>query len=103
MEAVLLDSHLFGIGTRYSDYRNVVGSLSGEPNSGFREVYGRVDPDEKTLDRPLVTLYALVSAAQMDIFAKWAEVSRQSVLNGDFEMDLHQILDLARSLTSSPG
>ena len=99
MDAVVFDYHLLGIGTRYSDYRNVVGSLSGEASSGFREVYGHVDPDEKTLDRPLATLFALVSAAQMGIFPRWAEVSRQSVLNGDFEQDLRQALDLARSLT----
>ena len=97
MEAVVFDYDLLGIGTRYSDYRNVVGSLSGEAISGFRDVYGSIDPGEETLDRPLATLYALVSAAQMDAYPRWAEVSRQSVLNGDFETDLHQALDLARS------
>ena len=86
---------LLGVGTRYSDFRNVVGSLSGEAVTGFREVYGRVDPGEQTLDRPLATLYALVSAARMATFPTWAEESRQAVLNGTFKTDLLQAVDLA--------
>ncbi len=65
MEAMVFDYDLLGIGTRYSDVRNAVGSLSGEAITGFQEVYGSVDPGEMTLDRPLATLYALVSAARM--------------------------------------
>ena len=95
MEAIVFDYDLLGIGTRYSDFRNVVGSLSGEAVTGFREVYGGFDPGEKTLDRPLATLFALVSAARMDVFPKWAEGSRQSVLNGDFKTDLLQAVALA--------
>jgi len=72
MEAVVFDYDLLGIGTRYSDFRNVMGSLSGEAVTGFREVYGSVDPGEQTLDRPLATLYALVSAARMATFPKKA-------------------------------
>ncbi len=95
MEAIVFDYDLLGIGTRYSDVRNAVGSLSGEAIAGFQEVYGSVDPGEKTLDRPLATLYALVSAARMVMFPKWAEESRQTVLNGTFKTDLLQAVDLA--------
>ena len=95
MEAIVFDYDLLGIGTRYSDVRNAVGSLSGAAITGFREVYGSVDPGEKTLDRPLATLYALVSAARMAMFPKWAEASRQTVLNGTFKTDLLQAVDLA--------
>ncbi len=95
MEAIVFDYDLLGLGTRYSDYRNVVGSLSGEGVTGFREVYGSIDPGEQTLDRPLATLYALVSAARMAGFPKWAEESRQTVLNGNFKTDLIQAIDLA--------
>lgn len=94
MEAIVFDYDLLGIGTRYSDFRNVVGSLSGEAVSGFREVYGRVDPREQALDRPLATLYALVSAARMATFPMWAEESRQTVLNGNFRTDLLLAVDL---------
>ena len=99
MEAIVFDYDLLGIGTRYSDFRNVAGSLSGEAVTGFREVYGRVDPGEKTLDRPLATLYALVSAARMATFPRWAEESRQAVLNGTFKTDLLQAVDLANDKT----
>ncbi len=95
MEAIVFDYDLLGIGTRYSDGRNAVGSLSGEAIAGFQEVYGSVDPGEKTLDRPLATLYALVSAARMATFPKWAEASRQTVLNGTFKTNLLQAVDLA--------
>ena len=95
MEAVVFDYDLLGIGTRYSDFRNVVGSLSGDAVTGFREVYGSVDPGEQTLDRPLATLYALVSAARMGTFPTWAEASMQTVLNGNFRTDLLQAVDLA--------
>ena len=95
MEAIIFDYDLVGIGTRYSDYRNVVGSLSGEGVTGFREVYGSIDPGEQTLDRPLATLYALVSAARMEPFPKWAKESRQAVLNGNFKTNLLQAIDLA--------
>ena len=94
MEAMVFDYDLLGIGTRYSDVRNAVGSLSGEAITGFQEVYGSVDPGEMTLDRPLATLYALVSAARMATFPKWAEESRQAVLNGTFKTDLLQAVGL---------
>ncbi len=93
MEAIVFDYDLLGIGTRYSDVRNAVGSLSGEASTGFQEVYGSVDSGEKTLDRPLATLYALVSAARMATFPRWAEESRQTVLNGAFKTDLLQAVD----------
>ena len=95
MEAIVFDYDLLGIGTRYSDVRNAVGSLSGEAITGFQEVYGSVDPGEKKLDRPLATLYALVSAVRMAMFPKWAEESRQTVLNGTFKTNLLQAVDLA--------
>ena len=68
--------------------------MPGEAITGFQEVYGSVDPGEKTLDRPLSTLYALVSAARMAMFPKWAEASRQTVLNGTFKTDLLQAVEL---------
>ena len=102
MEAIVFDYDLLGIGTRYSDFRNVVGSLSGAAVKGFREVDGSVDPGEQTLDRPLATLYALVSAARMATFPKWAEESRRIVLNGTFNSDLLHAVDLAHSLVALP-
>lgn len=43
---------------------------------------------------PMATLYALDSAARMAMFPKWAEESRQNVLNGTCKKDLLQAVDL---------
>ncbi|HSW11037.1 MAG TPA: hypothetical protein VLK32_09060 [Bacillota bacterium] len=97
-EAVVFDYHLLGVGLRYSDCRNVTASLSGAAIPAFWEAYGTLDSREETLDRPLATLYTLQTASRMTEFPKWAESSRDRVVNGDLERDLMKAIELARSL-----
>lgn len=52
LRAVVFDYDLLGTGMRYSDYRNVTGSLSGAAVAAFAATYGEVDPREQVLDRP---------------------------------------------------
>jgi len=105
-EAIIFDYHLLGVGMRYSDCRNVAGSLSGDAVVAFWAAYGHVDPREEKLDRPLATLYALHVASgpagagrstSLSEFPKWAEESRQRVINGCLERDLVAAIQLAQS------
>lgn len=98
LEAIVFDYHLLGIGMRYSDWRNVTGSLSGGAVSAFRDAYGLVDPREETLDRPLATLHTLHVATRTATFPGWARSSRQCVLTGELEADLVNAIALARAL-----
>lgn len=97
-QAIVFDYHLLGIGVRFSDCRNVVGSLGGEAVDAFRVEYGPEDEREEILDRPLATLVALVTAAHMPRFPRWAAPSLEHVLRGDLERDLRAAIELAAQL-----
>lgn len=99
--AVVFDYHLLGIGMRYSDFRNVIGSLCGDASKAFRDAYGPTDPREETLDRPLATLHGLVVGARMPTFPRWAEDCRDRVISGDLKRDLAEAIGLAQSLCST--
>jgi hypothetical protein len=90
--AVVFDYHLLGIGLRYSDCRNVAGSLAGEAVPAFWQEYGPVDSREEALDRPTSVLVGLVTAAQRERFPRWAQASLERVLDGGFERDLRAAL-----------
>jgi hypothetical protein len=98
LEAITFDYHLLGVGMRYSDCRNVVGSLSGDAVNAFWDTYGYVDLREAELDRPLADLYTFYVASRMSKFPKWAQDSRERVINGDLEKDLISAIEVALSL-----
>jgi hypothetical protein len=100
-EAIIFDYHLLGVGMRYSDCRNVTGSLFGEAVDSFWDTYGDVDPREEILDRPLADLLDLVMAANMARFPKWAEPSRERLTNGELKRDLMRAVELARILLAA--
>jgi hypothetical protein len=95
-QAIVFDYHLLGIGVRFSDCRNVVGSLAGDAVAAFWQEYGPPDEREEILDRPLSTLVALVTAARLSTFPRWARSSRDHVLCGGLERDLLAALELVR-------
>jgi hypothetical protein len=101
LEAITFDYHLLGVGMRYSDCRNVAGSLSGEAVPAFWDGYGPVDPREAVLDAPLADLYALLAGARLARFPAWAEESRQRLVCGPLQADLEAAVELAQSLVGS--
>jgi len=100
MEAIIFDYHLLGLGMRYSDCRNVTGSLSGAAVPAFWDTYGTVDPREQILDLPLAALYGLVIASRMPKFPQWAEDCRERVMNGMLERDLLAALEFSQQICS---
>jgi hypothetical protein len=102
-EAIVFDYHLLGVGMRYSDCRNVTGSLSGGAVGAFWDSYGPVDPRERILDRPLATLYGLAMGTRRSEFPRWAESSRERVIDGGLERDLIEAVTLARALCGPKG
>ena len=80
--AVVFDYHLLGLGLRYSDCRNVTGSLSDRTADAFRAAYGETDPVEESLDSLLAPLYALVEAFKRPKFPSWAERSLKLATTG---------------------
>ena len=95
LNAVVFDYHLLGIGLRYSDCRNVTSSLQKDAVSAFWETYGATDVREQTLDRPLATLVALVTATRLPEFPVWARGNRERVVRGELERDLVEAIELA--------
>lgn len=95
-QAIVFDYHLLGIGVRFSDCRNVAGSLAGDAVAAFWQEYGPPDKREEILDRPLAALVALVTAARLSTFPRWALSSRDHVLCGGLERDLMAALELVR-------
>ncbi|MFP4345289.1 MAG: hypothetical protein ACLFU8_11395 [Anaerolineales bacterium] len=98
LQAIVFDYHLLGLGLRYSDCRNVTVSLEGNAVGAFWEVYGGADPREVLLDRPLATLFNLQEAARLPKFPRWAEESRQRVVNGELRRELAAAIEVARAL-----
>lgn len=86
--AIVFDYHLLGIGLRYSDCRNVIGSLSGAARLAFWEAYGPVDEREALLDAPLSTLYSLWVASQRPSLPAWVQGALRQVQDGQLERDL---------------
>ena len=103
LRAVVFDYHLLGMGMRYSDCRNVAGSLGEKAAAAFREVYGEVDAREPVIDRPLSTLFALFTATQRPDFPAWAEGSLRRVTNGDLEQNLGEAVVVARAICDQSG
>lgn len=91
--AVVFDYHLLGVGVRYSDYRNVVGSLGPRAAAAFAEAYGPHDPAEQALDEPLATLYALSCALRLPRLPGWAKDSLREVHDGTLERRLRAAVE----------
>ncbi len=83
IRAVVFDYHLLGLGLRYSDCRNVTGSLGPVAADAFQSVYGETDPGEKVLDDLIAPLYALVEAFRRPRFPSWAEESLKLAESGE--------------------
>ena len=100
LDAIIFDYHLLGVGMRYSDCRNVTGSLSGAAVPAFWNTYGDIDPREQVLDQPLAHLYALTIASQMPKIPSWAEESRTRLVNGTLKKDLLAAIELSHQICS---
>jgi len=94
LRAVVFDYHLLGIGPRYSDYRNVVGSLGHRAAQAFWEVYGPVDEREAILDTPVSILYSLQVACRRPRLSGWARRSMERVESGQLERSLVRALEV---------
>ena len=94
IRVVVFDYHLLGIGLRYSDWRNVAGSLRSRARDAFIGTYGEVDEKERVLDRLLAPLHALVVALQRPEFPSWGRDSLELVETGQIHTRTEQVLDL---------
>jgi hypothetical protein len=94
LDAIVFDYHLLGIGLRYSDCSNVVGSLGERAAAAFWETYGPVDEQERILDEPTAALYALLVAVRMPRFPGWARGCLRMVENGDLERGLRRVSEI---------
>ena len=100
IKAVVFDYHLLGLGLRYSDCRNVTGSLGHDAADAFQSAYGATDPVEKILDDLLAPLYALVVAFRRSKFPSWAEQSLNLAKTGEIHNRLDQAMEVCEA---SPG
>ena len=94
LQVIVFDYHLLGIGLRYSDCRNVVGSLGDQAASAFWEVYGPVDEREMLLDEPTSVLFALVDALRRSRFPSWAQDCLRKAQSGELERSLRRALEV---------
>lgn len=94
IRAVVFDYHLLGLGLRYSDYRNVIGSLGPNAAVAFRCEYGETDPREKILDDLMAPLYALVIAFRRSKFPSWAEPHLKLAKTGKIHNRLKQAMEI---------
>ena len=92
--AVVFDYDCFGTGAAVSDWRNVLGSLTGAANIAFIEAYGPVNEKDQLLDKPLATLYGLVVASQLGKFPGWAAPLIEAVTNGELEQSLGEAIEV---------
>jgi hypothetical protein len=92
--AIVFDYHLLGIGTRYSDYRNVSGALGASAALAFRSAYGQIDEREAILDAPIAVLYALMEALERSRLPRWAAPLVGEVATGELEAKLRRALAL---------
>ncbi len=93
IRAVVFDYHLLGLGLRYSDYRNVTGSLGPDAADAFRSVYGETDPVEKVLDDVMAPLCALIEAFRRSRFPSWAEESLEIVETEEIHRRLERAIE----------
>ena len=94
IRAIVFDYHLLGLGLRYSDYRNVLGSLGPNAASAFRSEYGETDPREKVLDDLMAPLYALVVAFRRSKFPSWAVPHLQHAKTGEIYNRFKRVMEI---------
>ena len=94
IRAVVFDYHLLGLGLRYSDYRNVTGSLGPVAADAFRSAYGETDPGEKVLDDLMAPLCALVEAFRRPRFPTWAEESLELAKAGEIHGRFERVMEV---------
>ena len=94
IRAVVFDYHLLGLGLRYSDYRNVTGSLGPVAADAFRSAYGETDPREKVLDDLMAPLCALIEAFRRPGFPSWAEESLKLAESGEIHNRAERVMGM---------
>ena len=94
IRALVFDYHLLGLGLRYSDCRNVTGSLGPVAADTFQSVYGETDPREKVLDDLIAPLYALVEAFRRPRFPSWAEESLEIAMSGEIRGRFERVIEV---------
>ena len=94
IRAVVFDYHCLGLGMRYSDCRNVTGSLGPDAVDAFRSAYGETDPKEKVLDDLVAPLCALVEAFRRRRFPSWAEASLEVAETGEIHSRLNRVIEI---------
>ena len=90
----MFDYHLLGLGLRYSDCRNVTGSLGPDAADAFWSAYGETDPREKILDDLTAPLYALVESFRRPRFPSWAEQSLKLAKTGELHKRLDRVMEV---------
>jgi hypothetical protein len=90
----MFDFHQMGVGLRYSDCRNVLGSLGARARNAFREAYGKVDEIEGILDAPTSILYALKAAVDLPNIPGWAIPCIEAVKRGELEFLVRKALQV---------
>lgn len=94
IRAIVFDYHLLGLGLRYSDYRNVLGSLGRNAASAFRSEYGEADPREKVLDDLMAPLFALLVAFRRSKFPSWAEPHLELAKTGEIHNRFKRVMQI---------
>ena len=94
IRAVVFDYHLLGLGLRYSDCRNVTGSLRPDAADAFWSAYGETDPEEKILDDLTAPLYVLVEAFRRPKFPSWAEQSLKLAKIGEIHSRFERVMEV---------
>ena len=94
IRATVFDFHLLGLGMRYSDCRNVTGSLGPDAADAFRSAYGETDPREEVLDDLVAPLCALVEAFQRPRFPSWAVASLELAETGEIHNRLDRVFEV---------
>ena len=64
----------------------------------FWAEYGRVDPREEAIDRPLAIFYSLAVAVRLPKFPTWARASREFLTNVGLLHSLEEAIDVAETL-----
>ncbi len=94
VRAVVFDYHLLGLGMRYSDCRNVTGSLGPDAADAFRSAYGKTDPREEILDDLVAPLCALVEAYRRPRFPSWAAASLELAETGEIHERFDRVTEI---------
>jgi hypothetical protein len=92
LTAIVYDYHLLGIGSVYSDYRNVCGSLGERAKEAFLKAYGPVDEQAAIFDAPISLLYSLLVASRLPTLPSWAKSIYQQVRRGKLEESLKRAI-----------